>query len=319
MADCITLKEIEDAVVALDRSDIRTLEDLRRCIGKDVNKSILWLSEQTTIDHALLVALLIAEFNDDRGLSGKRKLRHYWRGLKTFRSVVRFCRDELGHLWRYKKTSVLRYGPGRIWPVAVQVLLRQQRLLFNWRRHWADALVIIILPLLLFGLALRARSINNRQVPHVTVQKSIPAFQKVTGNLALTNVPSAKNAFTSVEEVNGRYALVNLAPDTTLVSDQVLNDDLSGKMEGRRILTVPIKAGTYVSTMNAPREAIMVLSPRSKDVKDLAAASFEVIVLRVDKTAETISATVAIRKEDLDKASPLLASHDVFLTQSGVL
>ena len=315
MADCITLKEIEEAVVALDRSDIRTLEDLRRCISKDVNKSILWLSEETRVNRALLIALLIAEFNDDRGLSGKRNLRHYWRGLKTLSSVVRFCRDELGRLWRYKKSSVLLRGPRHVWPMAVQLLLRQQRLLFNWRRHWADALLIVILPLLLLGLALRARSINDRQVRYVTVQQGIRAFQRLTGNLALTNEPYAKNAFTSVEDVKGRYALVNLAPGTTLLSDQVLSSDLSGKMEGRRILAVPVKAGTYVSTTNAPHEAIMVLSPRTEDVKDLAAVSFGVIVLRLDKTAEATSATVAIRQEDFDKASALLASHDVFFTQ----
>jgi len=296
--DCITLKEIEEAVLALDGSEIRTLDDLRRCIGKDVNQSIQWLSKETKVKHSLLVALLIAEFNDDRGVTGKPRLRYYWRGFKTFRSVA-------------------RVSPRRLSALALQMLLRQYRLLHNWRRHWADVLVIAILPLLLFALALRARSINDRQVRYVTVQQGIPAFQTLTGNLTLTNEPYAKNAFTSVEDVRGRYALVNLAPGATVLSDQLLSSELSGKMQGRRILAVPVKAGAYVSSTNAPHEAIMVLSPRTEDVKDLAAVSFPVLVLRLEKTAETTSATVAIRAEDFDKASALLASHDVFLGKSG--
>ncbi len=296
MADCITLKEIEEAVLALDGSEIRTLDDLRRIIRKDVNQSILWLSTETKVKHSLLVALLIAEFNDDRGLTGKPRLRYYWRGLKTFRSVV-------------------RVSPRRLSALALQLWLRQHRLLYNWRRHWADVLVVAILPLLFFALALRARSINDRQVRYVTVQRGVLAYQTLTGNLTLTNEPYAKNAFTSVDDVLGRYALVSLAPGATVLSDQLLSSELSRKMQGRRIIAVPVKAGAYVSITNAPHEAMMVLSPRTDEVKDLPAVSFAVIILRLDRTGETASATVAIRPEDFDKATALLASHDVFLGQ----
>jgi hypothetical protein len=297
-SDCNPLKEIEDAVLALAGTEIRTLEDLRRCIGKDVDESIGWLSNKTEVKRSLLVALLIAEFNDDRGLSGRPRLRYYWRGMKTFRSVA-------------------RVSPRQLRALALQFWLRQYRLLRNWRRHWADVLVLAIVPLVFFGLAFRARSINHNQARYVTVQQEVPAYQTLPGNLALANAPDAKNAFTSLNDVSGRYALVNLAPGATVSSDQLLSAYLSSKMPGRRILAVPLKAGAYVSPTNAPHEAILVLSPRSEDVKDLPSASFAVIVLRVEKIGDTTSATVAIRKEDFDQASALLASHDVFLGQLG--
>ena len=321
MPDYVTLKDIQDAAVALDRSDIRTLEDLRKCISKDADQNILWLSQETRVKHSLLQALLIAEFTDDTGLSGKRKLRHYWRGLKTFPSVFNASRNEMARLWRENKSRIFLDGPRHAWSVARQLIIRQHRLWYNWRRHWPDALVIVILPVLLLFLALRAQSINNRNVPYVTVQQgaAVTAFQKLTNNLVLTNVPYAKGGFTSTDQVLGRYALVNLPAGATLSSDQVLSSELSGKMQERRILSVPVKTGTYVATMKVPCEALMVLSPRKEDAKDdakeIAAVSFGVIVLRLEKTGETTSAIVAIQKDELNKASPLLASHDVFLTQ----
>ena len=268
------------------------------------------------INHSLLLALLVADFNDDAGLRGKRKLRRYWRSLQTFPSAFRFSRGEVVRLWRQKKSSVLRSGPQELWSLAGQFFLRQYRLWYNWRRYWSDALVIVILPLLLVFLALRAQSINNRTVPYVTVRQgaSVPAFQKLSDNLVLTNVPYAKGAFTSIYDVLDRYTLVNLPGGSTLSSDQVLSSELSRQMANRMIFSVPLKAGSYLSTMRAPCEAVMVLSPRKED--DRTWASISVIVLHFDKTGETTSATVAIDKAAFGNASALLASHDVFLAQA---
>lgn len=311
------LTKIRKAVVQLDCSDIRTLDDLRNCISRDVDKNIAWLSDHAKINRSLLLALLVADFDDDAGLHGKRKLRRYWRSLQTFPTAFRFSRNEVVELWRLKKGGVLRRGSREAWLLAGQLVVRQHRLWSNWRRYWPDALVLVI-PLLLLFLTLRAQSINNRNVPYVTVQQgaSVPAFQPLTDNLALKNVPYAKGAFTSVDDVRGRYTLVNLPGGSTVSSDQVLSSDLSGKMVKRVILSVPIKAGNYVSTMKAPYEASMVLSPRKENGAGGAGASFNVLILRFDKTGETTSVTVAMQKDDFDNASALLASHDVFLAQA---
>lgn len=310
------LIEIRKAAAGLDCSDISTLEDLRKCISKDVDKNILWLSEHAQINHSLLLALLIADFDDNAGLSGKRKLRRYWRGLQTFPSAFRYSRGEVVRQWRQQKSSVFRGGPPQLWSLAGQLLRRQYRLWSNWRRHWSDALVIVILPLLLVFLALRAQSINNRNVPYVTVQQgaSAPAFQKLSDNLVLTNVPYAKGAFTSIADVRGRYTLVNVPGGSTLSSDHVLSSELSSQMADRMILSVPLKAGSYLSTMKTPSEAVMVISPRKEGERTQ--ASFNVIVLRFDKTGDTTSAIVAIPKYYFDEASALLASHHVLIAQA---
>ena len=317
MTDQITFKEIQNAAVALDCSGIRTLDDLRKCLSQDVDKSILWLSEQTKVNHPLLLTLLVAEFDDDASLSGKRKLPRYWRSLQTFPSLLSFSRNEVARLRQEKKGGVIRGSSTQVLLLASQLMLRQRRLWSNWRRYWPDALVLVI-PLLLLFLAFRAQSINNRSVRYVTVQQraTVGAFQRLTDDLVLTNVPYAKGAFTSIDDVRGRYTLENLPGGSTLSSNQVLSSELSSKMAGRIILSVPIKAGSYVSTMTAPCEAIMVLSPRKEDGAGGVAAPFDVIVLRFDKAGEATSAIVGIQKDQFDKASPLLASHDVVIAQT---
>jgi len=318
MTDQITFKEIQDAAAALGCSEIRTLEDLRKCLSQDVDESIVWLSKQTKVNHPLLLTLLVAEFDDDASLSGKRKLPRYWRSLQTFPSLLSFSRSEVARLRQEKKGGVIRGSSTQVLLLASQLMLRQRRLWSNWRRYWPDALVLVILPLLLLFLAFRAQSINNRSVRYVTVQQgaTVGGFQRLTDNLVLTNVPYAKGAFTSIDEVRGRYTLENLPGGSTLSSNQVLSSELSSKMAGRIILSVPIKAGSYVSTMKTPCEAIMVLSPRKEDGAGGVAASFDVIVLRFDKAGETTSAIVGIQKDQFDKASSLLGSHDVLLAQT---
>jgi hypothetical protein len=199
--------------------------------------------------------------------------------------------------------------------VANQIAARQQRILYNWRHHWFDAVVLLILPALIIILALRAQSINNRTVPYVTVRSDagIAAFEELTGHVELKNVPYKNGAFSTLDEVAGRYALVNVPAGAMLSKDQVLSPELSAKMHSRRIVSVPMNPGAFNSAMKTPGEALMTLSPREDQGKD--PASFEVIVLRLEQSAGGTSAVVAIPKDDFDKASRLLGSHNVFLAQ----
>ncbi len=89
MADLPTLKKIEETATALDRCGLSTLEDLRLWINKDVDQSIRRLAKSSRTTESLLMALVIAEFCDNTGRSGRKKLGRYWRGLKPFPSLVK--------------------------------------------------------------------------------------------------------------------------------------------------------------------------------------------------------------------------------------
>ena len=185
-----TLKEILSAVVALSSEDISTLEDLRNVLTKDVDKNIVWLAKQTKIKDALLTALLLAEFYDDTGTKGKRRLRNYWAGFKTIPDEVRAGWAEVVRQWEQNKTRSLSVGLQQALGVAGHVAVRQRRIWYNWRHHWLDAVVLLLLPALIVSLALRAQTINKRTVPYVTVRTDagIAAFEELSGHVELKNV-----------------------------------------------------------------------------------------------------------------------------------
>ena len=314
VTDYATLKDILNAVVALSGEDVRTLEDLRRVLQKDIDKNIHWLAQHAKIRDELLTALLLAEFYDDTGTKGKRKLRNYWRGFKTIPGEVRAGWAEIVRE-RGQNKSRLSVGLQQALGVAGHVAVRQRRIWYNWRQHWFDLVVLFALPLLIVSLALRAQSINNQTVPYVTVRTDagVAAFEDLTNHVELKSIPYKNGAFATLNEVAGRYALVNLPPGAMLSKDQILSPELSRKMPSRRILSVPINAGAFSNTMKTPGEALMTLSARQDDGKE--PASFEVIVLRIDQSGGNTAAVVAIPKDDFDKASRLLGSRDVFLAQ----
>ena len=313
MPDLVTLTDIENAAAGAGALDIHTLEDLRTCVSKDVDGSIEWLAETTFTKPSLLTALLLADFRDDTGLKSKRSLSPYWRGLKTLPVVLKSSRNDFVVLWREKKLRALAEGGKLCRALLSQVLLRHNRVWYNWRQHWPDATVFIVAPLVLLALGWRAQSINNRNANYVVQSTALPAFHRIADNLELRHVPNAAGAFTSPAEVQGRYALVNVPAGATLFPSQVLSAELSGQMADRRVVSVPVKEGAYVSTMKAPSEALMVLSARKDEVRSW--ARFEVIVLKLDQGAGGAVATVAVKKDDFDRASALLGSHEVFLAQ----
>ncbi len=313
MPDLVSLTDIENAAAGAGALDIRTLEDLRTCVSKDVDGSIEWLAETTFTRRSLLTSLLLADFRDDTGLKSTRLLSSYWRGLKTLPVVMKASRSDFVDLWRQGKLRALAESGKLCRVLFTQALLRHLRVWYNWRQHWPDAIVFIVTPLLLLALGWRAQSINNRNAYYVVQSTALPAFHRITDNLELRHVPDAAGAFTSTADVQGRYALVNVPAGATLFPSQVLSAELSGKMADRRVLSVPVKEGAYVSTMRAPSEALLVLSARNDEVRSW--ATFEVIVLKLDKGAGGAVATVAVRQHDFDGASALVGSHEVFLAQ----
>ena len=319
MDDPVSLITIKDRAAALNSSGLSTLEDLRRWISKDVDKSIPLLAESSDTAQSLLLALLIAEFCDDAGRSGHPKLATYWRGLKTFPGLVRLYLDALKQA-QHERRLTFKDLREAAWNIFRQAFTRLWRLLYNWRRHWADALLIIVLPALLIAVWFRVESAKSRSVQFVAVKSSanLLPFQRINDEVELASVPTKSGAFTSLDQVRGRYALVTLSSGTPILSNQILSAALSNKIQNRAIVTIPLRTGT-ARDLSPPCEAVLFLSPRETKSGESSNSSpqqsVEVVLLGIDKTGETTTATVAMVKEDLDKLGPLLASHDAFLLQ----
>jgi len=203
-----------------------------------------------------------------------------------------------------------------VWEVLRHSAARPRHLLPSWKRHWLDLLAFVILPLLLFGLAYRAYSLSQNAVPHVDVSSTVglPVFHKITKEVELKAETRSQGAFTSVEKVLDRYTLAAIPAGSLIKENQLLSPELSAKMQDRRILTVPVKPGTYSSTLSPPSEAIMLLSPHEL-AAEMQTVAFDVIVLSLEKSGDTSSATVALPEDKFNIAAKLLASHDAYLGQ----
>jgi hypothetical protein len=286
MPDPVTLKRIDDTTATLNRRGLVTLEDLRTCISEDVNTGIRWVSTNTGVSAALLMALLIAEAGDDAGKKGNRRLLNYWRSLKAFPAIWSLSAIEIKELWQTKRFGGLWEGRKPFWAVLRQSVVRPMRIWHNRRRHWLDVLAIVLVPLLLIGLTLRLRSIIRDNVNYVAVKQdaSQPMFQSLSDDVEIKKASRI--------------------------------DDLSKKMQGGKVLSVPLRAGSYSSTLTTPTEAVMVLSPHIPDSKIPAPQPFDVIVLSIESSGDTKSASLVLPKDKFNDVAPLLASHDVFLVQT---
>lgn len=318
MPDPVTLKTIQDVTDALNRHGVATLEDLRRCISKDVNAGINWTVINTGASRPLLTALLIAEAREDASPSGRRKLLRYWRELKTLPAVLMLSAAELRELWRNEGAVVIMRLPMAGWVILRQSLIRPKRLLHNWRSHWFDALAAATLLLFVAGLWAGARQINNQQYGRVAVKQTaaLPAFHRINEEVEMKSAPGASSAFSTTDEVRNRYTLSAVAAGAVLQRNQLLSAELSGKMQGRRILSVPLKAGNYSSALSPPTEAFMILSTREAEMKTSEPVIMDVIVLKIEKSGDNSSAIVALAEDKFRIAAPLLASHEIFLSQT---
>jgi len=322
MGDLVTLETIKNTATKLDGCGLTTLEDLRSWVSKDIDKSLTRLTESSDTAPSLLIALVIAEFGDDAGRSDRKKLGTYWRGLKPFPGLVKLYWIDLGETWKQKKLGVVpRLGePSR--QILRQLLTRHNRFWYNWRRHWADALLLIVLPVLLIGVWFRVESVKNSGVQFVVVKPStnVGAFQRIGDEVELASIDNSSNAFTSVDQVRGRYSLVPLTGGTAVLSNQLLSAELSNRIQNHSILSIPLKVGTYLRGLSSTGEGVLILSPRETASVGSETASkqhaFEVILLSIDKIGDVATATVAIPAEDVDKAGALLATSDAYLSKA---
>lgn len=284
MPEPTTLKRVNDLAALLNCRGIKTLDDLRMCISQDLDRGIHWISINTGASRALLMALLIAEATDDAAKKGTRELLRYWPSLSSVPS----------------RSSL----PGRLWR--------------NWKRHWADVLAAALIILFVIGVLLRVTQIDKGAVQYVAAKQgiSLPVFHQVSDeDVEMKTAPGAKGSFTRLDQVRGRYTLVAVPANALLHANQLLSPELSKRMQGHKTITVPLKPTASRPTLAAPAEAVMILSPRDPNFRSAQPVIFDVIVLQIDTAGDSKSATIALPQDKLAIVAPLLASHEVFLSE----
>jgi len=314
--DSVTIEQLRDFAATLKGFGIDTLDDLRLSICKDFKTGIERVTCRTETSKPLLMALLITEARDDAARKGKRRLIHYWSGFKSFRSVYALSKTEVREIWKTNRASRWREIREPIGIAFRRWLAGPKGFFINWRTHWLDALVIVLPLTLVLLLLLQTNPFNKNRLHYVTTTAPVPAFHKISDQVEIKTSPIARSAFTTISEVRDRYTLADIPAGAPLQSTQLLSPELSAKMQGRKILSVPIKASNYSPTLTLPNQMIMVLSPRQWDSTATSSIPFDAIVLRIEGSGETQSAIVALPGDQFDAAASKLGSHDAFLTEA---
>jgi hypothetical protein len=312
MTDQVSLDRIAETAATLKEHGVVTLADLRMCVCRDFDNGTRWLALNTGISLSLLTALLIAEAKENPTRRSGRRLFREWRALKTFPAILFLSAARVGKL-RREKTLWKIYGP--VWWVLRQSAIRTRRLLYDWRRHWPDVLILIIVPAVLVGLVFRAYLIDRNAPTRVAANRSLPVFHKISEGVEVQKVSGFVDAFESLDQVRDRVTLTAVPAGSILKPTQLLSMDLSKKMRDRKILTIPLETDHYPSKLALPAEAILTFSARQGDLKT-GPVSCEVIVLDIQDSVKAgwKSATVALRESDFKVAALVLGSHDAFLS-----
>lgn len=314
--DPVTIELLRHFAATLNGYGIDTLEDLRLAICKDVKTGIETVTCRTETSQALLLALLITEARDDAARKGKRRLIHYWSGFKSFRSVYSLSKSEVLEIWKTKGASHWRETREPIGILFRRWFAGPKGFFINWRTHWLDVLIIFLPLTLALLLIFQTNPLNKNRFQYVTSTVPVPAFHKISDQVEIKNSPIARSAFTTIPEVRDRYTLADIPAGAPLQSIQLLSTELSAKMQGRKILSVPIKATNYSPLVTVPNEVLLVLSPRKWESTPTSSATFDVILLRIEGSGDARSAIVAVLDHQFDSAAQLLGSHEAFLTES---
>lgn len=188
--------------------------------------------------------------------------------------------------------------------------------------YWPEALALGLV-LILLGL-LVGNAVRPRDTVVVEAAAALPAFHIIRdSDVKVVKRYKTYGSFAAEPEVVGRYLLRQAAPEDILLSSHLgARAATPEELSGRALLSVPVRGGAISPTLSPPARVRLLFSPRERDDKAAAAPPLvettveDVLVLAVRREADASSVVVAVREgDDLAKATSLLGTSDVFLSQ----
>ena len=197
------------------------------------------------------------------------------------------------------------------------------RFVFFVGRYWREVLALVIAVVL---LSLLVRNVvRRRDTLVVTAANGLPAFHVIRAD----DVQPAKmfrvdDSLTVENDAIGRYLVQPVSPGAVLLNSQLGPAHLKGRLNGRQVLTIPIKAAAISSTIRSGSTVRVLFSPRMQDVihQDVPTTGTpdliigDVIVLAINLQGDSSAITVAFKTaDDLTKALLLLSTSDVLISE----
>jgi hypothetical protein len=184
-------------------------------------------------------------------------------------------------------------------------------------RYWRELLAVVIGAILLFLLIRNA--VRRHDTLVVIAPSGLSAFHVIqTGDVQPAKMFSVHDSFTAENQVIGRYLLQPVSTGAVLLNSQLGPPELKEQLNGRQVVTMPIKSAAISSTVRPASRVRLLFSPRnpddSKTITDLIID--DVIVLAVNRQGDSSSITVALKnKDDLAKTLLLLSTSDILISE----
>ena len=198
----------------------------------------------------------------------------------------------------------------------------RDRFAFFLSRHWREVLALVIAVVL---LALLVRNVlQRRDTLVVTAPNGLPAFHVITADdVEPARMFRVDDSIAVESDVIGRYLVQPVAPRAVLLNSQLGPAHLKGQLNGRQVLTIPIKATAISSTIRAGSTVRVLFSPRPdvtrQDIPTTGTPDLiipDVIVLAINLQGDSSAITVAFKTgDDLTKVLLLLSTSDLLISE----
>jgi hypothetical protein len=168
---------------------------------------------------------------------------------------------------------------------------------YQWTYKGLRFLLVLVVVLALgYGLYRLAQRIPFPQQLVVTNPRGVAAYRAITKD----DVAFRKVLFRSEKSVNdpsqvvGRYALAKLKTGASIRNDQLLSAELSNAIQGKYIVSVPIKASALAPTPKAGDKLTLLAVAAPVNNQPQTISSVDVILLGVEQRDGRPILTVAV-------------------------
>lgn len=324
MLTIIDIRDLDqEAAEKLSACGIKTVGELWARPDSKIAEQVRATARDARVPPALICALLIADALEEIRESQEAKpfglwlgVKPLWRALASIANSSKRVFESRRQHWQSFKGIWL--GAKLLWIVPKRTRVSLSHLWQQKERHWPDGLTIVLL-LIFIGLIPRALLARRNLAPQVVVKDStkLYAFRRIApDDLTLVNAPAQAGTFSSTEALKERYPAQSIIGGQNVQEKQLLAPAISMRMQGRSLLTLPVKQGAISPSLPAPSDVWLFFPSIEREGKAVGPQVVgDVILLSREQQGDKTMVVVALTPDGLVAMKDLLGQSEVFIIQ----
>ena len=191
-------------------------------------------------------------------------------------------------------------------------------LLSSFRNHHKQAwksirnlLIAVAIASFMYALYRFSPRLPLPQQVVVKNSQGIPAYRVIgQGDVELRRVLyKSSKTVDALEKVVGRYVLTKLNTNDSILSDQLLAADLSREIDGRYIISVPVKATALASAPKAGDRLSLLVLAAATQTQPQSVSAVDAILLSIEQKDGGIVLVMAV--QDLQKVNAIAGGSTI--------